>query len=273
MIRYPGGKKKLFRDILLYGPTGYQEFRDVMCGGCGPLLSLPNNVDIWVNDIDPWVVKFWTWMRDDKTCVEQIMERQELTRRVSHDETTCRHLFHKWRQTLVLARTTPARFRAIDFLGVNLWAVAAIVSARRSDIASFSRLFRRDAWKYVSEDRARRTHERLQGARITCGDYRIPLHESGKQVWCYADPPYLLIDHNSPIYSNDWDEDDHTALSQELGKCQHDWFLTIGDCALSERLYEQYRGRRKLYCGAMVPHRHLSRADKNRTELWYWHYQ
>lgn len=261
MLRWPGGKKKPARQILAYAPD-FEEFRDPFVGGNGLLLALPPGKKIWINDKSDWVVNFWTWIRDDPNCIDAIMRRKEICGRITEEKaartffTDCKLRFQE-------------QHLPLDYLCLNIWSVSAIVSPLRRDIASFSSLLNRDGWNAISEHKVQAYHEKLQGARITCGDYSVLLTARGKKVWTFCDPPYLVQDHMSPLYPHPFEREDHEELARRLKKCRHDWFLTTGDSEFSERLYAGYPMRRRLYKNSMT-HRHKNKnsADRNRTELW-----
>ncbi len=93
MLRWPGGKKRAAKFLMKYAPHDFAEFRDCFVGGNGLLLTLPKDVRVWVNDLSPWVAEFWRWMRDCKTCVEQIMRRKELCLSLSEYTEAARQYF------------------------------------------------------------------------------------------------------------------------------------------------------------------------------------
>lgn len=265
MLRWPGGKKKPARTILSYAPEDFEEYRDPFVGGNGLLMSLPLGKKIWLNDKSDWVVKFWTWIRDDPNCIDDIMRRKEICSRIT-EEVAARQFFTDCKVRFLL------NYNPLDYLSINLWAVSAIVTPRRRDIASFSSLLTRDKWDAISEHKIQAYHEKLRGAKITCGDYSVLLDAPGKKVWLFIDPPYLIADHVNPIYHHNFTREDHEELARLLKGCRHDWFLTIGDSEFSEKLYAGKPMRRRLYKNSMT-HRHnkkklVNDADKNRTELW-----
>lgn len=261
LLRWPGGKKKAAKLMLSYAPDGFKEFRDPFVGGNGLLHEVPEGVKIWINDIYPWLIWFWQFIRDDPDCVERIMERKAICLALHDYPDAARQYFYdcRWR--------IRQRYCPVDFLNLNVWAVGAMVSPFRRDIASFSSLWQRDGWNHVHAKNVQMYKDRLQGAKITLGDYSVLLDAPGKDVWLAVDPPYLVVDHNSPIYAYPFKEHDHRLLAERLKRCPHDWLLTVGNSRLMEELYRGCRTRTRAYTGLMT-HRSADRKeDKDKTEL------
>jgi DNA adenine methylase len=258
MLRYPGGKKKTADLILSYAPRDFREYRDPFTGGNGIIQSLPTRVEkIWLNDIDPWVYHFWLWMRDDKRCLEKIMQRKAIVSTITEPE-AARQIHSDWKADIAV------RYDPLDYLSLNLWSQSGIVSPKRQDIASFSRIWHRDGWQNVKAHRIKAYQDRLQGATITNLDYSEVLSAPGKQVYIVIDPPYLLACNASPLYSFPFTLEDHKLLAERLKNCEHPWCLTIGNSPLSEQLYHGFPMRKFPYTGTMV-----NRVKQiGKTELW-----
>lgn len=264
MLRWPGGKKNSAKLLMSYAPENFRQFREPFLGGNGLILALPENIDIWLNDCFEWPVWFWRWLRDDPHCVTAIMERKVQCMRLHEHPEAARQIFSDWKFQII------EEYDPLAYLSLNLWSVAAIVSPFRPDIASFSALWRRDGWHHVNAAKIRAYQRRLQGARITLGDYADLLSAPGKGVFIFNDPPYELDDHNSPIYPFPFTADDHDVLAERLKRCPHKWLLTIGNNRHAEILYAGYKMRPRLYKGTMVHRTGERKDDKEKTELLIW---
>jgi DNA adenine methylase len=266
MLRWPGGKKKSAQLIMRYAPDKFREFRDPFVGGNGIILAVPDGVRIWLNDSFPWVVDFWKWIRDDPHAELAIMERKELCLSLHDYPEASREMFFRWKFRLT------ERYDPLDYLSLNLWAVAAIVSPNRNDLASFSSLWKRDGWRHVNANKVRAYRRKLQGAEITLGNYSELLGDGGKRVFTFLDPPYDIRDNNSPIYSHNFTPEQHVMLAENLKRCRQNWLLTIQNNRLVERLYAGHKMRPRQYAGTMVHRSEERKQDKEKTELWIWSY-
>ncbi len=244
-------------------PASYCEYREPFLGGCGMLLHVRQHAKVWLNDNDCWVVRFWRWLRDIPDAEDRILARQQECQAciVDDDDSAARELF------LAAKVRMRQRYDPLDYLTLNLWAVSAMVRRQRNDLCSFSKLWQHDGWTHVHIDKIRQYVRALRGCRITCSDYASMLDAPGQKCFIFLDPPYLLNDHGSPLYSNAWTPDDHRELAERLHACSHRWLLTVSNSRYMRELYKPYRIIRRHYCGSMVHRPKARRDDKTKTEL------
>lgn len=255
MLRFPGGKFKCRKFLHSLAPLHYDEYREPFLGGAGLLWDVALEKRIWINDVNPMIVKYYAALRDDDHFISQLLE---LKARIVTPEQK-RTAFMSAKSKLAL------EYDALSYFVVNRFAAQAIVSFERKSIASFASVFIRDGLKAVTRPRLEKLRDILRrpNCRLTCGDYSSLVDAAGHHVWLWLDPPYLLHDHSSHIYEYHMDKNGHVLLSTRLRACRHKWLMTIGDCKFSRQLYQGFRMRHRRYTGLM-PHR---TPDRNRTEL------
>lgn len=255
-LRYPGAKGKASKLLHALAPVDYKEYREPFVGS-GTMLPGVQAERRWLNDKNPLLIRFWEWFRDADDALSRMTETANRLRGASDQEIE---------RAFVLARAMVKESHdPFSFWVLNRFAVAAIVSLQRPDIASLSSAFRRNGMDAMNMTRlvTMRTALGQNGVTLTCGDYRPLLREPGDKVWIYLDPPYLLRDHKSPIYEYAFTADEHVALASELRRCHHAWLLSNGDSPFIRRLYKGFRIRHRRYTGSL-PHR---KPDRYKTEL------
>ena len=85
MLKYPGGKNGangwVAREILSLGsPDRWTEFRDCCCGNAAFIRHLdyfPLRMPRWINDLDPWIYRYWIAFRDDPDFIDRVQEMRD----------------------------------------------------------------------------------------------------------------------------------------------------------------------------------------------------
>ena len=258
MLRYPGGKNKASKSLHSLAPVVYSEYREPFLGGAGMLWEVPAGKRVWVNDANPIIIKYWKALRDDDGFID---------RQVA---------FAKWAKTATDAEQRAAFDRArsgydleddpFSFWILNRWAVGALVSTDRAEIASFSSLHVRDGMNHVHRHKleSMRNILRRPNVRLTTRDYLPLLETPGDGVWVFLDPPYPMT---TKIYEWHWEWDDQQRLADHLRTCKHRWMLTNANNPRIRDMYNSYRIEERRYTGTMT-HRHRSTSDEQtKTEL------
>lgn len=265
MLRWPGGKRKSARYLLsLAQRWGWtpKEVRDPFCGGNGFFLELPPGIDVWLNDKSEWVAWFWRWFlfASESEVVNRIMERTTLCLPMTEDQ--ARAYFTRCKVRI------RQKYDPIDYLTLNLWAVNAIVSPLRKDIASFSPLLKRNAFEHVSEAKILRYRRAPVNVRaVTVGDYSRLLWTPGKDVLLLIDPPYVSTKPWRIYPGGDFTYEDFLLLESRLSRCDHRWLVTSGHARWVKGLFRRYEMLHNLYVGSMTHRPKERREDKLKTEL------
>lgn len=209
------------------------------------------DVPIWFNEANPLIYDYWRAVRDDLSLPDRL---EELKKQL-YSPVQKRRAFMDARR-----RIRDGTNDGLDFILVNAYAVSAIVSRDRGDIASFSSTWIKDGLKQVTGERLSLWGDilRRKNVKLTLGDYRAVLAEPGRDVWIYLDPPYLVAHNGSPLYGVSWDKSDHEELARLCNKSTHRILMSNGPAKFILDLYPQdkwHHGIRR-YTGSM-PHRPL----------------
>ncbi len=256
VLRYPGSKWKA-RDLLhRLAPVGYKEYREPFFGSGAVATGVPDDIPMWVRDLNPLLFSFWEWFRDSDDAVEEMTTTAV---QLASDVEKAKPTFLEAREML---RRNGCPF---SYWICNRYAASAIVSLKRKDIAAFGSAYKRNGMSQITRPRLEwmRRFLRRPNMRLELGDYRELLHAPGDNCWIFLDPPYLLNAHNSPLYEFFFTHKQHLELADALRQCPHQWLLTVGDSPLMRRLYRGYRIEHRRYTGSM-PHR---AQDMFKTEL------
>ena len=229
LIRYPGSKDKAAPDLLALAPADFTEYRDAFAGSAAMLWEVPTDVRRWVNDIDPNIYTFLTALRDDPTLPERIADLHERFSHASQEDISRQFYLSKYHWG---ARRCP-----LAYIFLSRYAYGQMVTDERQDYGSLGVHNQRNGIRPVSADRVEAARRIMQGVRITQWKYQRVLEAPGKNVFIFADPPYLLDHHSAPIYSHEFTVQQHRQFAKDVLKCKHKVMVTIGHCGLSHEIY------------------------------------
>ena len=187
-LRYPGGKFRALRVIAPYLPRTIHEFREPFLGGGSVALHVTKHFPdspIWVNDLYPPLVSFWTVLQDPARAREMITRLRIL--RIEHpDERSARELFLRVGPEMHDPGVDDLT-RAVGFYVANRCSFSGLTQS-----GSFSPEASRDRWTIASIERLTEITPAIKNWRITNLDYRDVLGEpwSGSSPLLYLDPPY-----------------------------------------------------------------------------------
>jgi len=250
MLKYPGGKNGsngwVAREIMSLGsPDHYTEFRDACCGNAPFLWHLdyfPLDLPRWINDIDPWVHRYWIAFRDDPTFIDRV---QELRGRTMGSFSEIYRTFCECRERLQAARDANdlSLFDAVDYAFVNRFAHKRICHRRRTTIATFAPHYIDEGLTPLRRERMADLRRILQGVRITDRDCLEVLRAPTDGIaFVLIDPPYVQ---GADMYATHWEEDDYVRLRDavlSVNPATHRVLVTLDHSELSHYLWCETEG-------------------------------
>ena len=244
-LRYCGGKAKVAPLLRIYRRNGSREYREVFCGGSSLFFETGFVFErAWLNDRHPGLIAFLTALRDRPD--QFIAACRAIAPATDDDPMTAEGprggapKNARLKAEFDAIKLDEDADQALRFFVVN----RMVHGSGRVNYAIPNRLFfgSHEGWDLVATNCLEQAAATLQGARITCGDYRQALEESGDDVWCYLDPPYVVnsaLNASSQQYEFNFTEQDHVDLAAAVRKCPHAVMLTYDDCELVRDLYPE----------------------------------
>jgi DNA adenine methylase len=236
-FRYPGGKTKtsIQQWILSHRPAGVEEYREPFVGGGGVLFALePSSVKRrWINDANEGLMSVYRALLERP--VEFLARCRQIEPARPDDPMTA--------DGVDGGKPQNARLKAVfDDLALNehcdqalrYFFVNRTVFGGRVNYDRPSRLYfsKPEGWDIVKGDRLERAARHVAGTRLTCADFKPLFATPGKDVWIYADPPYVCntgFTGNSKLYQHNFTEEDHERLAVTVRKCKHKVCLSYDD--------------------------------------------
>jgi DNA adenine methylase len=260
LIKYPGGKGRLWRWIVEYLPKS-----DVYCepfGGAAHVLlnKEPSKLEIY-NDIDGNLVNLFRVVADPKLFRKFLRRVQPLP--------YARSLYNYCAQTLD-EQTDPVerawRFYVLmnqALTGGHAWGYCIRYPGHRPPSHDWA--------KYV--DRLPEIHARLRRVQIDHLDWRVCLNRYDQPgiVW-YLDPPYPLETRSSDrIYAHELSPDDHAELVDRIMQLKGMVAISSYPNPIYAKLKEAgwKEVRRNTWCWLSLDSRRKHRKCPPRTEVLY----
>jgi len=246
ILRYCGGKSKssIINKIKKYFPDKFDYFFEPFCGSASITLSIPPKSvkGRWINDLDSNLISVYLALRDRPgafiaSCkaIQPQQEGEELTSsRPGGAEIYNARLKDKFDELLADPNADPA----LKYLFINKTNWGGRVNYNEPSQLYFSNP---QGWDIVKTKRLEKISERLQGVKITCGDYSVLLEEEIENGLVYCDPPYWKdteLDKVRKLYANGFTEEDHIKLAERLKKCKHKIVLSYDDVPQIRELYK-----------------------------------
>ena len=76
IVRSPGGKHRLARDLVNLAPFNVKEYRELFAGSAAVafrMARIGRIRKIWINDLDPGIANKWTVVRDDPAGLMRVL--------------------------------------------------------------------------------------------------------------------------------------------------------------------------------------------------------
>lgn len=246
LIRYPGSKAKLVRQVLdlfpeemnltLWSNHARWEYREPFFGagavGLKVLANLSPRAKVWINDIDPGMACLWQTVKDDP---------KGLCRLVGSFVPSA-DLFYQFKNEDGRAGLSPTltgfrklALHAMSYSGLGFKSGGPL-GGKDQENASYPVACR---WNPEAlREEIMRVHWRLrvfEGLRITMTDFATLIHAAPERCFLYVDPPYY--EKGPDLYKHAMQEADHTRLAAALRICQARWVLSYDDHPEVRRLY------------------------------------
>ena len=253
IFRYPGGKTKpqVREWITSYCPKGMREYREPFVGGGGIFfafrsenecettgrlkLSTPSRFErYWLNDRHEGLIAVYEALRDRPDefiaackAIEPEREDDPLTEAgVRNGQPTNKRL----KGVFDSLKLNPDCDQALRYFFVN----RTVHGSGRVNYDIPSRLYfsNPSGWNIVRNGSLDKAAAVMQGVKITCGDYATVFDAPGKDVWIYADPPYVVnsnLQPSSQIYQHSFTMDDHRRFAEVVKRCKHKVCVSYDD--------------------------------------------
>lgn len=233
IIRWPGGKTKVARQLLSFAPKAWmREYREPFFGSgavYGAFWNWYQQTGLrppkwWVNDGWEPLARMYQSLRDVPEFAERLIEMRASVMPEEEHEDDIRRLFDDCRFEFAEFED-PA---ALWFL--TRYAFDQYVGLHRLDIASFNADYLRDGVRQVPPERIYGARTMLQDATITCQDFETVITAPGERVFLLLDPPYYqgTKEHGSPLYAKTFTYNDHVRLFDLLAETPHRFLMTHG---------------------------------------------
>jgi DNA adenine methylase len=229
-LRYPGGKSRAIQQIAAHLPLNMREFREPLVGGGSAFLAVRSlfgsQVLCKINDIQPDLIHFWRFLRDDSSTLIEIIK----SFRASYQDNG-RELY----QFLKDERNMRSDLdRAVRFFIMNRITFSGVMDAGGYSQQAFETRFTES-----SIDRLETTAPLLRNVEMSRGDYEPLLFADGEGVFIFLDPPYLSAT-NSKLYGERGilhTTFDHVRFADAMRRCPHRWLITYDDSPQVRELF------------------------------------
>lgn len=236
IFRYPGGKtREAVRSwILGLRPGRVRDYREPFVGGGGVFFALkPGEGERWINDRNDGLVAVYRALAERPG---EFIERCRATEPARDDDPMTEPGVRGGKPANARLK---AEFDRVAFGGetdpaYRYFFINRTVFGGRVNYDRQSRLYFSNpaGWEVVRPGRLEKAAERLQGVRVTCGDFEPLFDDPGKDVWIYADPPYYCntqFHGSSQLYQHSFTVADHRRLAEVFRRCKHPVALSYDD--------------------------------------------
>jgi len=227
ILRYPGGKSKVVKQIIAHIPAGIKEFREPMVGGGSVSLVVKQlfpNIKVKINDLNYDLICFWKTLRDNTD--ELIKE----IRKIKETYKDGRDLYNE----LITKNNGNDFERAVRFFVLNRITFSGTVDSGGYSQQAFEKRFTNS-----TIEKLKLVSMIIKDFEITHGDYEKLLFEDGDGVFIFLDPPYYSTT-KSRLYGKNGNlhaSFDHKRFADNMKKCKHLWLITYDNCIEIRELF------------------------------------
>lgn len=244
LIRYPGSKRKLAKEIIRRFPSEMQhplwmkgwEYREPFFGagaiGFEILQRLPPGCSAWINDLDFGIASLWASVKQSP---------DELVYRIRKHKPSL-ETYREFLESDGLVRDpVEAGFRKLVLHQQSYSGLGNMAGSPLGGWGQDNMLYRIDCrWNPESLTAQVYRLSRLMtsvGVKVTCKDFSACSEPNAKSVFYYLDPPYVMK--GQQLYKHAMGASDHTRLRDWVQRLKGTWVVSYDDCALIRRLYRR----------------------------------
>lgn len=237
-LRYPGGKARLapfFERIIRTQSPVPTHYAEPFAGGAGAALKLLKDgvvQHIHLNDLNPGIAAMWRAILHDSSAFLKLLEVTPID-------------LYQWRKQREIYQNPIGR----DDLQLG-FATFYLNRTNRSGILNagpIGGLEQRGYWKIDARFNRTGLARRIQAVAAMKSNITITeldglefldsLNDLGKDIFIYADPPYMV--QGEGLYLHAFDEIAHLRLAEKLSVVDSPWLLTYDDDSrITDVLYE-----------------------------------
>lgn len=228
MIRYPGGKTKLAKQIVSrIDLDGVSRYVEPFVGAGSVLSALKPKCRIWVNDLDIGMYAIWESLRSPrklKRSLYEVVPSIDRYYKAIDDLAESDSI-----ESLALAKIV---VHQMSYSGLGLKAGSPIGGANQTGEYKID-----CRWKpeHMCKKIDRMRELVGQRYRATCEEFETVIGDLGEGDFAYIDPPYYK--QGSKLYLESMDHAAHGRLEEMLRTTKCKWLLSYDDCEETRNLY------------------------------------
>lgn len=246
LFRYPGGKKKLSKQIInkliavFTEAPDITEYREPFFGSGSIGLEILANYKLplqnfWVNDLDTGIAAIWNTI---------LIKPDKLKKKID-SFTPSVDSFYSFQEELLtsqISNTTDLAFKKIaihqmSYSGLGTKAggpIGGITQSSKYDVGC--RWSPKTLHKNIDNIHEWLKRASLREGKCTSYDFDRLISDSETKALLYLDP--LYYDKGNQLYQCNFSEEDHIRLAEALRKTKHKWVLSYDDCPAVRMLYQ-----------------------------------
>lgn len=246
LIRYPGSKERLIREIVRHFPDAMSlplwmnhnrwEYREPFFGagaiGFHILEKLPPNCSAWLNDIDWGIVCLWKSVQDDPA---RLAEKIEAFRPSVEAYNTYKEQDGRMDLDPIEIGFRKLALHQMSYSGLGVMSGGPLGGQTQTS-SEYNVACRYSPQNLLNQ--VVHYHEilgKFPQLKITRRDFSELIDDSQK-VFLYLDPPYY--EKGEQLYKHSMTDDDHVRLAELLRHTANHWVLSYDDHPRIRRLYD-----------------------------------
>jgi len=239
-LRYPGGKSRAIKRLIVDVPENFSEFREPFLGGGSMAIEITKrypDVDVWVNDMYYNLYNFWVQLRDNGDELYNVLlstkkqaELNECKERLKH-----RKLFDNSKSSI--DDDDDLIQRAAKFYVLNKCSFSGLGQS-----SSFSKMASESNFSIKGIEKLPYYSELIKNWKITNLDYNTLLTKKANEGGCFIflDPPYSIKDN---LYGKNGDMHsgfDHMRFYEDVSSCDESWMITYNSNEVLRERFSKY---------------------------------
>lgn len=241
MIRYPGGKTKLKKQITqrlldMRGSEDLQYREPFFGGGSIGLNLLPSLNNVWINDRDPGISCLWTSVINHPLLLKRLIVNFEPNVDSFYNFKDQLMKISCWTEDIVKVGFMKLAIHQLSYSGLGMMSGGPLGGKdQKSKYKIDCRWSPGHLCKKIDQIHEQFSQTRIHGQCCTNLDFNGLIKNEDRQSLLYLDPPYYT--EGNKLYACGFSLMDHIDLSKLLRKTKHRWVLSYDDCEYTRRLY------------------------------------